>query len=183
MPTPVGHSLVGYALYLSLIRNKLKKSWKTILLVVFISNLPDIDYLPGLIVGYPNKYHHALTHSLGFAIIVGLIFALFYFWRYKGMNLSQLILIFSGLSFSHIVLDYFAIDTSLPYGVPLFWPITSRYFISPVPLFLDIHKATVSNLFISSLFNMHNFWAIIMESVIFMPIIGILMLKQRKALL
>ena len=181
MPTPVGHSLVGCALYLSLIRNKLEKSWKTILLVVFISNLPDVDYLPGFIIGYPNRYHHGMTHSLGFTIIVGTIFAILYLQRQrnsndKRMSFLELFPIFSGLYLSHIILDYLAVDTSFPYGEPLFWPVTNRYFISPFPLFLDVHKASSSDMFLRSLVSWHNLWTVITEAVIFGSIIGVIKL-------
>jgi len=180
MPTPVGHSLVGYALYLSLIRDKLKKGWKTILLVIFVSNLADIDYLPGLIVGYPNRYHHGLTHSLGFTLVIGALVALFYFCGHKQIRFFRLFLIFSIVYFSHIVLDFFAIDTSFPYGEPLFWPVTKEYFISPVSLFLDVRKASTTDMFVRSLCSKHNLLAVITECIILGGVIGIIQIVNKK---
>ena len=67
---------------------------------------------------------------------------------------------------SHTVLDYFSFDSSKPFGVPLFWPLTSEYNISPYPLFLDINRSGDSGMgFVTSLFSLHNLVALIGEAI------------------
>ena len=36
-------------------------------------NAPDLDFIPGLILGRPNLYHHGISHSLGAAVIFSCI--------------------------------------------------------------------------------------------------------------
>ena len=78
--------------------------------------------------------------------------------------------------------DYFAKDTSRPYGEMLLWPFTKKYFISPFSIFTDIHKANSNEVFIQSLFNLHNLWAISIEIMVLLPILGmVIIMKKRKA--
>ena len=58
-----------------------------------------------------------------------------YFKELSGRYLFLIILIPAS---SHIFLDFFSSDTSFPYGIPLFWPFSYEYFMSPFPLFRDV---------------------------------------------
>jgi hypothetical protein len=60
------------------------------------------------------------------------------------------------------------------------WPITDSYYISPISAFLDIHRDSISESFITSLFNLHNFLAIFVEFIIFLPLVVIVTLIKRK---
>ena len=84
MPLPVGHSLAGYLIYLGAERDTSLYRWKLILLYVFAANLPDLDILPGFLMGLPNRYHHGISHSLGFAILAGMVVILYKLWRGEG---------------------------------------------------------------------------------------------------
>ena len=176
MPSPIGHSLAGYAIYSSV---EARQNWRTIILFVLVAILPDIDFLPGFIVGSPNKYHHQFTHSLGFAVIVGLLSSGFLsikgnkqFWR----NFW----IFSGLIFSHVVLDFFTLDTSVPYGEQLLWPFTTEYYLAPVWLFRDVDRVSSSDFFIKSLFIQHNLWTVVVECAVLLPVIGVIHILKKK---
>ena len=48
---------------------------KLLFFYIFIANAPDLDFLPGLIIGKPNLYHHGISHSLGIGILFSLILA------------------------------------------------------------------------------------------------------------
>jgi len=172
MPTPIGHSLAGYAIYASL-RGRTKQDWRFLTLFILIANLPDIDYFFGFVVGNPNLYHHTLTHSLTFAIISGVILGTFFATKSE-KRFFKYFLIFTGLYLSHLLLDYLTLDTFPPYGEQLFWPFIKKYFISPVSVFTDVHKASTNSLFFSSLFIIHNFWTVVRECIILLPIIIII---------
>ena len=69
MPSPIGHSLTGW----------LTAAWRDgsfkpvhpgrFLLYVVVANGPDLDFIPGLLTGAPNLYHHGRSHSLGAGIL------------------------------------------------------------------------------------------------------------------
>ena len=94
MPLPFGHSLMGYSLYEAIPNGEKSFSWRMLIVYVVVANLPDIDFLPGLIQGNPNKYHHHFTHSITFCMLVGTIFAL-YFFKKQGKKIAPCFLIFT----------------------------------------------------------------------------------------
>lgn len=176
---------MGYALHETVHRGTTQRSWKMLLLFIVIANLPDLDFLPGLLVGDANKYHHHYwSHSLGAAVVAGALIAAVMvrarpvrgFWFYFALC--------SGVYFSHVALDFFSHDTSAPYGVAMFWPFTTAYVTSPQPIFMSVHKVGQSDIFFQNLFVMHNFWVALWEFVVFIPIlIATRVMKRRKAIL
>ncbi|RMF56361.1 MAG: metal-dependent hydrolase [Calditrichaeota bacterium] len=184
MPLPFGHSLMGYTLYETLEQKRERTSWATVLLFAVVANLPDIDFLPGFLVGNPNLYHHHyLSHSLGAALVVGALLGGYYAWR-KDKSFLGYFLIFTTVYFSHVVLDYFTQDTSGPFGVPMFWPFSKEFVISPVPIFLSVHKVGRSDVFFQNLFVVHNLLVAVWEVVVFLPVLAVVKLvKFRKKLL
>ncbi|MFQ5584839.1 MAG: hypothetical protein ACE5GL_10425 [Calditrichia bacterium] len=68
MPSPIGHSLAGYVIASFKSGSLFNKNLSTVLLFVFVANVPDLDFIPGLIIGKPNIYHHGVSHSLGVGI-------------------------------------------------------------------------------------------------------------------
>ena len=181
MPSPVGHSLTGYLLSKSGHQGNIRKSWKRILLFIVVANLPDLDFLPGLLMGSPNRFHHQFVHSLGFACILGFLFGA-YFKMMRGEKFLPNASVFSCIYASHIIMDFFTVDTRYPFGVPLFWPLTNRYFISPISIFLDIHRAASTDKFFASLFGAHNLIASLIEICFFLLILGIIALWKRTRL-
>lgn len=168
MPSPVGHSLMGYVLYRAFTKPGTDKSWKWILVCIFMANAPDLDFIPGLIVGEPNRYHHGISHSFGFALVASAGVA----WVYskRSARIKTFGVLFS-LYTSHLFLDYCGRDTKLPYGEPLFWPVSGEYFILPFSLFFDIQRSSAGAEFFPSLFSLHNLWAVGVECVVLLPAI------------
>jgi hypothetical protein len=74
MPLPIGHATIGLATHSLIGKNELDLPWwRTLAVVVILSNLPDIDVLIGLLVhGNGDAFHRGPTHSLIFAFVVGL---------------------------------------------------------------------------------------------------------------
>lgn len=182
MPLPIGHSLMGYAIHDTTSVDR-RFSWKTLLLFAFIANLPDLDFLPGLLVGEANLYHrHFLSHSLGAALVFGLLAGGFCHFVQK-KNFATHFALFSLLYFSHVFLDYFSLDHSNPKGVPMFWPLTTEYFASPFPVFMSVMKSNESGRFFQSLFVAHNFEVAIWELLVFIPILTIIKLVKSRTVL
>ena len=165
MPSPVGHSIIGLTVFQALKPRAQRWTAAVVCLVLAASVLPDLDFLPGFVVGAPNRYHHGISHSLGFAVslfLAGYAVERGVFRRPKAVYSLWLWLFYS----VHVLADYFAYDTSLPYGEPLFWPLTGRYFISPVPIFSDIRREGSVGRFLPSLFSRHNLEAVFIELLV-----------------
>ena len=177
MPTPIGHSLLSTAIFSGVNRKKLKLNWFDYLVFLFIGIFPDLDFLPGLILGTPSRFHHGLTHSLFFGIIIGTIAGLIYY-KWKRASWLSCSLIFTGVYFTHLLTDFLGVDTSYPYGEQLFWPFWQGYVLSPVAVFLDVYRSSESHEFFVSMFNSHNLKAVIIELFICVPILVLIHLKK-----
>src|SRR3990172_11659995 len=70
MATPLGHGLAGAIICLGFRR----VGWRTpsMAAAVIVANLPDADFLPGIMVGWPSRYHHGASHSIVAAMICAL---------------------------------------------------------------------------------------------------------------
>ncbi len=138
MPTPLGHALAGVVAGQAVTwRRPLMGPWKDLALFAGLSILGDLDFLPGILAGKHDLYHHGVTHSLGAALLAGLIMALVGWrsgraWRWAIMGFV--------VYFAHVVLDAMGQDTSYPYGVPLWWPLSDKYVIAEWAFFLDIRR-------------------------------------------
>ncbi len=150
--------------------------------MVGLAVLPDIDFLFGFVQGAPNAYHHQATHSLFIVLVSALVVTAILnikmrtqFWR------SFVFLFAAGLS--HLLIDLVTLDTSLPYGLMLWWPFDSGYVISPVTLFLDVHRSSSSSDFFISLMSRHNFITLTIEvvsmSVLYGVVVGVQTWKRR----
>lgn len=157
MASPVGHSLVGVAAYLLAARRPLAGgAWTAlgVIACVGLANLPDFDMFAPLLFGrqFGLAFHRGLSHSLAFAAFAGAMAALLAAaaprmapalgerlpeWRRAGLWAGLLVA-------SHLMLDVFGYDARPPYGVPLFAPFSSTYFVSPVPLFAGVRNTSLA---------------------------------------
>ncbi len=180
MPSPIGHSLAGCAIYAGTNDSNII-NWKTLFLYILVANLPDFDFIPGFLLGTPNSFHRGVSHSLGFALIFGTALGLFVARNTTTKRFFKKILILSGLYFSHIFLDFFSVDTSIPIGEKVFWPISNEYFSAPFQFFLDIKRSISSNYeFIATLFSFHNFLAILIEVAVLIPVLALVSFRKRR---
>lgn len=173
--TPIGHSLAGYAVYSFSVASTNRDRLKLAILCIFIATAPDLDFLPGILIGRPELYHHGITHSLGFAIMASLVTAGIVSIRTKPFSLIFSLCFISYLS--HVVIDFFgpSAPDRHPPGIPLFWPISDENFISPVQLFLGVHhigspSATIIE-WIESIISLYNVGAIVVEVTLIIPFI------------
>ena len=193
MPLPVAHSMMGYVLSDVMKVRLAQKTWRNVLIFAVLANLPDIDFLPGFLAGQPNSFHHSFVHSLGFAIFVGLVGGLIYYWRQR-RNAAAVaeqqkttpgfwpyMVAISVAVFSHCVLDMFTVDGSEPYGMPTLWPLDTRYYdvADQWDVFAPIEKSDDSATFFQSLLQWHNFKVALREFLIMAAMIGLLNLIKR----
>jgi|RhiMetdeSRZDD1v2_1073273.scaffolds.fasta_scaffold1062024_2 inner membrane protein len=171
---------MGYLIYRVTAKPVAEQRWRDLGLYLLVANAADLDFLPGLFVGDPNRYHHGISHSLGFAVLVALACTLLVMLRDREAK-WQLFAIYFALWGSHIGLDYCGIDTSLPYGVPAFWPLSDTYYMAPFAFFPDIRRAVTSSEFLTSLVSLHNLWAICVELFVMAPILILIWIVRKHA--
>jgi len=191
MPLPIAHSMMGYAIAEVAEATNVRltsKKWLNVSIFVTLANLPDCDFLPGFLLGEPNRYHQWFTHSLGFVILVGLFGGLFY-WRRQNLNNLQsaesqarfgLYGVFVGLAvLSHLVLDLLTWDSSPPKGMMLFWPFDKNHYDVRWDFFLACRRDNASATFFSSLLTWYNFKIALREFLIMAPLVGLAKIFER----
>lgn len=169
MPLPIAHSAAGIAAFLIVSNKGLKyikrpQFWMLLAVAVFMSIAADLDFIPGFLISQPNRFHHGPSHSiLAAAIYSSILFCLIQRY-FKGVSRKTLFFILLLSALSHPFLDVFSKDTSSPYGVPLFWPLSNDYQISSFPIFGEVlRKGASTTTFFLSLWNKNNFFGIFSE--------------------
>ncbi len=144
MPSPIAHAAMGYAIYRLQTARKPEKRQplvgpfpRLLIFVLVFSQLPDLDFVPGLIFpGQFDRFHNTITNSLivgfGVAVLVGFGVWLrqrtdFWFW-------FTLVLLCYEV---HVFMDFFTAGR----GAMLFWPLTPERFEPPVKLFYGLHRS------------------------------------------
>ncbi|MBN2412343.1 metal-dependent hydrolase [candidate division KSB1 bacterium] len=177
MATPIGHALGGFIVYAA--GQKRFFDIKLLTATVVFAVLPDIDFLFGFVVGKPNLYHHGFTHSFVFVICIGVAGA----WLLTLKNRKQFrlyTLMFIGAGVSHLTFDLMTVDGTAPFGAPVLWPFTNKYFIFPVRIFMDVHRAADSARFFISLFNPHNLKTVVREILMLAPVFFFILLLNKR---
>lgn len=128
MATPLGHVLVGAGIGARL--GPHRGLLRALLLGGCLGAAADLDFLPGLLAGAPARFHHAQSHSILAAILAGGLTYLLVRPRAAAWGLV------GGLGYaSHLLLDLVTVDDGAPFGIPLFWPVSSATFQSPITVF------------------------------------------------
>ena len=115
MPLPLGHTAIGFAAHSLSSHDKVfSNKWQLTVMIIILSNLPDLDVFFGLILeNNGSAFHRGPTHSVLFALIMGFIASKS--WKlWSKIPFSYCFL----LIFSHVVADYFLTDSP----VSFYWP-------------------------------------------------------------
>lgn len=155
MATPLGHMLAGAAATAVTCRRTQRRGW---LLVVgaLVGASPDLDFLPGLLIGDAARFHHGLSHSLALAVVVACLA-----WIVASRDRGTFAIGAGSAYASHLLLDALSHDPSPPVGIPLFWPVSDVYVISPItplPRVFHTDRSPIS---------LHNFGVALLELVLF----------------
>ena len=155
MPTPIGHTFTGLALWAAVRppgspRPALERgnmAWAA--LAVAASNAPDLDFIhlsAGGTLTVSGLYHHGYTHSLGFALIASLVVWL---WARARAGAGQGAALANRAAFlvflcaaAHVALDLLGVDTYPLNGIglPVFWPLTEEYYALQMLNGVDRHN-------------------------------------------
>jgi inner membrane protein len=156
MATPVGHALVGATIGAALSPDRRLRPGIAVGALVGVA--ADLDFLPGLLLGAPGRYHHAQSHSLLFACLAG--GAVMVVARHHRPRWGLLACLAYA---SHLLLDWFTQDTLPPLGIPILWPLTTRSFLSRFPLLPEVWRQR--GLILSG----HNAVLLALELALFLP--------------
>jgi membrane-bound metal-dependent hydrolase YbcI (DUF457 family) len=100
---------------------------------VALANGPDLDFLPGVLLGHPAAYHRGVTHTVLAVVAVGGLVALgirLAGWRRPLPGRAGL---WAGAVYaSHLLLDFFTVDSIPPHGARFLWPLSDAYWHAPV---------------------------------------------------
>ena len=119
-------------------------------LVTLAAVLPDVDFAWG--------GHNRETHSLGAAIIAGLVV---FAWKRSPRLAIAVTLSWA----SHVLFDWLGSDDTPPLGVMALWPINSNFYFADAFVFEAISRRYWLDNFIP-----HNSWAVAKEILILGPI-------------
>jgi membrane-bound metal-dependent hydrolase YbcI (DUF457 family) len=123
LPLPIGHGCISASAVVVLKPDfSLKSDWKILTLGLLLSIAPDFDYALVWIFKLSNEWHRGFSHSLAFALVLGVSVA----FILKADRIRS-VLIFTAAAASHTLLDY-ATSHTAEGGVTLFWPFSSRQF-------------------------------------------------------
>lgn len=111
-----------------------ERAWLAVYCVA-VANMADLDFIwwngDGFTVS--GLFHHGVTHSLGFALIVAAV--AYAVARLRGRkDCAQLAILTAVLYSSHVLADLLNEDNYHQNGVglPALWPLTETYFIFPI---------------------------------------------------
>ena len=153
MPSPIGHALGG------LIVGELLAPSALILCAV-AGVAPDVDFLWG--------GHNRQTHSLGAAVIAGLVVLA---WK-RNPRLALAVMLSWA---SHVLFDWLGSDDTPPLGVMALWPFDSNFYFADAFVFEAISRRYWLDNFIT-----HNAWAVAKEILILGPITYVLHVRSSR---
>jgi len=165
MPTPVGHALGGLIVGLLAAPRasghglpsgggRVQRHERSFLTLCAITAcLPDLDF------GWGR--HNLETHSIGFAILVGLAVLA---WRRS----AHLALACTAAVGTHVLFDWLGSDDFPPLGVMALWPFSRDFYFANAFVFEAISRRYWLPGFVQ-----HNLLAVLREVGILLPILGV----------
>lgn len=162
MPSPVGHALGGaIAGLVSTVPDRPGQAGlaaglraalmsRSVIVAAVAGCLPDVDFLWGR--------HNMETHSLGAAVLAGLVA---WGW-YSGGRRTALAVVLAWAS--HVLFDWLGSDDTPPLGVMALWPFTSTFYFAHAHVFEAISRRYWLDGFLA-----HNLWAVTTEVLLLGP--------------
>jgi LexA-binding, inner membrane-associated putative hydrolase len=140
MPSPIGHAVAGVltAWIADIVPGR--RAWRAApataswldragdgltIACAALAAAPDLDLL--------FAGHRTVTHSIGAVMLVGIVVALVAVQ--SGLPTLRVALMCAAAYASHLLLDWLAVDQTVPRGLQAFWPLSHRWYISGWNLF------------------------------------------------
>lgn len=167
MPTPLGHSLWSMSMYV-FFRKKieglgtLKKDAWTIFICIMIGLYADLDFFFALFSQNPYN-HRSVTHSLIAVLLVTLMGG--YLLNKRNTIMRPFVLSFS-LAFGHLFWDFFTKCDRIPFGTMILWPLSRRYYQTPLFIFPGFDWTSLQGLLSFNLVKQ-----LLVELVVFAPLL------------
>jgi membrane-bound metal-dependent hydrolase YbcI (DUF457 family) len=172
VPSPIVHSATAVALTsLVYARTPPESARRTLALGVAVvaANAPDLDFVPGILMGAPGRFHHGPSHSLVAAAIAG-VAALAFAWPLARDTALRLAGLTALALASHVLLDMLSSWADAQHGVALLWPVSSDRYVFPFSLFLGIRLEPEHAGFITGLMHWRNVGAVLWEIVVVLAV-------------
>lgn len=134
---------------------------------ILLANLPDFDLLLGPLIGErPLYFHGQMTHSVVFAICIGLLLHFVKIASKRSLFTTQNAFLIGFIAvFSHIVVDLLTgpePGLNPSFGIKWAWPFIDQRLHAPVTFFLGPHHASMIELL-----SWHNVIVMVSELLIF----------------
>jgi membrane-bound metal-dependent hydrolase YbcI (DUF457 family) len=183
MPSPIGHALAGIAAAWIADLVPGRRAWRTApaaapwyeragdgltVACAVLAAAPDLDLL--------IDRHRAFTHSVGAAIVVGLLAGAVAARRSRPV--VRVALMCAAAYGTHILLDWLGVDRAPPIGIQALWPFSDGWYLSH----LDIFGPTERRAFLSARVMRRNAMTIMKEIAILAPVVWGIWLVRVKAL-
>jgi len=136
MPLPVAHGLLGASVAAALLQSSKTRQWRLLWMGAFLAVCPDFDYVLNWLRISGGGWHHGFTHSILFALLLGLIVA-----TVLGEKKVRSVIFYSAATVSHTLLDFLMTESR---GVALWWPITDQRYKLRLPNPIDYTWSNVS---------------------------------------
>lgn len=198
MASPIGHALLGLAVSRGVEApgglpasggrgagrpSTLRSSppWLLPALAALAAVAPDLDFLPGILLGDPNRFHQLRSHTLLAAALAGLAAGL----GARALRVRAAVRIGSVVALgyaSHLLLDVFTHDPRAPVGIPALWPLSTEFVHAPWSVFRGIRHGVPGQglgTMLGELFSLHNLVAVGIEVGVTLPVLlGIHVLRR-----
>ena len=180
MSSPVGHSLAGYVIAAWRDKSLKPRSLMLLGLYIFLANAPDLDFIPGVLRGTPNLYHHGISHSIGFGLLFALIAGVLIHWK-TGRRFRREFLFMFAIYGSHLLLDLLSMDGRPPFGIPILWPLSDHYFMIPIlpPVMHSVLDDATIGQFLADVFSRHNLYVVGLEMTLTVPFAVLVFFRSR----
>jgi membrane-bound metal-dependent hydrolase YbcI (DUF457 family) len=124
------HATAGYLVY-EAVRPSERHRPALLAASVLLANAPDLDFVPGWLLGHPGMFHRGLTHTLGAVVAVAVLGGLL--WRRGELATARITALWAAAAYgSHLLVDYLTTCARPPHGGRFLWPLSDAYWIAPV---------------------------------------------------
>lgn len=163
MSTPLGHVAIGIAWAFT--SGGRDSTSGRLALGAAAAAAADLDFLPGLLIGSPARFHHGPSHSV-VVMLAASALALGVMARRRPVVAGDVALV-TGAFLSHLVLDWLTHDPGTRRGLPLAWPLTEQRFSAPLWLVPAVSRAWPPTMDWVA----HSGWLLLAEVALVVPLV------------